>query len=391
MIRSNNSNSRSSGQIWWKKSLANTILLSGSIVLALLAGEVFLRTMQPQELSNWSYTRDGLTLHLPNLTQRSLRFGHLIETNSAGMRDYDHSLEKPPGVYRILVLGDSFMEANQVKLEDAFVSVLKNRLRSSTGRAIEVVNASVSGWGTDDELTYLMREGVKYHPDLVLVAMTLHNDVSDNLLEEYHEFKNGKIEQRPVVVVPWLSYLSVSVKEWMASHSHLYQVFLRGIRVNVVSKEARNLQSHVAGLLRRDPEDRIQVGWKMTKELLRKMRQTADTINARVVIMLLPLSVQVYQETLPDFLASSNLKEVDIDLFKPQKMMQEIGMDIGVSIVDLFPVFHETKATCHCVLFVPNDGHWNKLGHQIAGEAGERGLLQLGLIEPALTSERSIR
>lgn len=390
-MRGDNSNGRSLGQIWWRKYLANSLLLSGSILLALLIGEAFVRTVQPQELSNWSYTRDGITLHLPNLTLHSLRFGHLIETNSAGMRDREHGFDKPLGVYRILVLGDSFMEANQVKLEDAFVSVLEKSLSNKTGRVIEVVNASVSGWGTDDELTYLMREGVKYRPDLVLVAMTLHNDVSDNLVEEYHEFNNGRIEQRPVIMVPWSSHLSVSVKEWMASHSHLYQVILRGIRVNVVSKQGRSLQSHVAGLLRRVPESHIQVGWEMTRELLQKMRQTADTINARMVIMLLPLSVQVYEETLPDFLASNSLKEVDIDLFKPQKVMQAIGVDIRVPIVDLHPVFHETKATCRCALFVPNDGHWNKLGHQIAGEAAERGLLQLGLIGQSLTQEGSIR
>lgn len=378
------SSSRGLGRPWWRGFLVNSLLFFCSIAFGVLVGEGIVRVVQPQELGNWTYTRDGLTLHLPNMTQSSLRFGHLIETNSVGMRDHEHDVNKSPGVYRILVLGDSFMEANQVKFEDAFVSLLGQRLRDTVGRPIEVINASVSGWGTDDELTYLMREGIKYRPDLVLVAMTLHNDVSDNLLEEYHEFRNGRIEQRPVMLVPWPSYLILKSKEWMASHSHLYQVALRAVRINWVSNEARNLESHVGSLLRRVPDDRIRTGWEMTSQLLQKMRQLAGTVNAQVAVALLPLSVQVYRENLNPFLASNGLKEADIDLFKPQEMMKVIGAHVGVSIIDLYPIFRDTKADCRCELFVQNDGHWNKLGHQIAAEEAARGLLHAGLIGPPL-------
>jgi len=340
--------------------------------------------VQPQDLGNWAYTRDGLTVHLPKMTQFSSKFGHEITTNSAGMRDREHDLTKAPGVYRILVLGDSFMEANQVKFEDGFVRVLEQRLKEGARRPVEVINASVSGWGTDDELTYFMREGVKYRPDLILVAMTLHNDVSDNLREDYHEFRNGRIEQRPVTLVPWGSFAILQVKEWMASHSHLYYMAYRASRASWVSNEAQILNSHVGGLLRRVPDDRIRAGWEMTRQLLQKMRQEADAINAPVAVMLLPLSVQVYPETAKEFLATNSLKQTDIDLFKPQEMMQGIGKNIGVSIIDLFPVFRDTKAKCNCALFVQGDGHWNKLGHQTAAEEAARDLMRTGLIGPAL-------
>ena len=386
MVHGDESSIRALGQARRRGYLTNGLLLLGSVLFALLVGEGIIRTVQPQELGNWTYTRDGLTLHLPNMTQFSSRFGHKIVTNSAGMRDHEHELTKPPGVFRILVLGDSFMEANQVKFEDAFASVLEQRLKEGARRPVEVINAGVSGWGTDDELTYFTRRGIKYRPDLILVAMTLHNDVSDNLREEYHEFRNGRIEQRPVTLMSWGSFAILKVKEWMASHSHIYQVVLRAKRANWVSTEAQNLESHVGSLLRRVPSDRIRAGWEMTRQLLQKMSQAADTINAPVVVMLLPLSVQVYPETAKDFLASSGLKQTDIDLFKPQEMMKAIGEDIGVSIIDLFPVLRDTKAKCNCALFVQGDGHWNKLGHQIAAEETARDLMRAGLIGPALTT-----
>jgi hypothetical protein len=363
----------------------------GSVVFALLVGEGIIRMVQPQELGNWAYTRDGLTVHLPNMTQFSSKFGHEITTNSAGMRDREHDLTKATGVYRILVLGDSFMEAHQVKFEDAFATVFERRLTEAARRPVEVINAGVSGWGTDDELTYFVREGIKYRPDLVLVAMTLHNDVSDNLREDYHEFKNGRLEQRPVTLMPWGSFAVLQIKEWMASHSHLYRVALAARRANLVSTEGRDLQSHVAGLLRRTPDDRIRAGWEMTTQLLQELKQAASTIKAPVVVMLLPLSMQVYPEDARDFLASNSLTPADIDLFKPQEMMQVIGANIRVSIIDLFPAFRDTRAKCNCALFLQSDGHWNKLGHQIAAEEAARDFMRAGLIEPAVTGGKPRR
>jgi hypothetical protein len=75
------------------------------------------------------------------------------------------------------------MEAYQVKFADALISVRERRLNEVIDRPVEVVNASVSGWGTDDELTYLTRHGIRFQPDLVLVGMTLHNDVESLSLQ----------------------------------------------------------------------------------------------------------------------------------------------------------------------------------------------------------------
>lgn len=348
--------------------LLHSMLVVVSLVLALCFGEGMLRVMWPQDLGTWFYTRDGLTIHFSNMTQASPRFGHDIVTNSAGMRDREHTVQKKDGVFRILVLGDSFMEAYQVKFEDSFVSLIERQLQEKVRHEVEVINGSVSGWGTDDELTYLMREGVKYKPDLVLVAMTIHNDVSDNLREEYHTFRDGKLEQRPRSLVPWPSYAVVWLKVWLNGHSHLYHLVYQAAKTRWVSEQGRALNSQVGELLRKVPSDRIQTGWNMTQRLFEKLVSTAQSVNAKVAVVILPLYVQVYTEELDKFLFQNGLRQEDIDIVNPQETMARFGQELKFPVIDLLPIFRSAKAQYACKLFVWNDGHWNEKGHRIAAE-----------------------
>jgi len=48
--------------------------------------------------------------------------------NSDGLRDVEHSIEKPSGVYRIAILGDSYAEGLQLPLEQLFWKILERKL-----------------------------------------------------------------------------------------------------------------------------------------------------------------------------------------------------------------------------------------------------------------------
>ena len=177
-------------------------LINGSLTLAATAltvafMELGVRLFAPQPVAVSLQDRYGLAMHWPGLTAYLPQSGLTASFNSAGMRDREHGYEKPPGVFRVLVLGDSFMEALQVPFESSLPSLLERALHQQTGKTIEVINAGTSGWGTDDELRYLTSYGLRWKPDLVLVAMTLHNDVSDNLREEWHTLRNGALVEQP--------------------------------------------------------------------------------------------------------------------------------------------------------------------------------------------------
>jgi lysophospholipase L1-like esterase len=97
--------------------------------------------------------------------------------NGGGWRDLDHR-DDSEHRYRILALGDSTTFGMIVPAERTWTRLLEARLRLE-GFDAEVINMSYPGWGTDQELEALIREGLALHPDLVIMQFTL-NDLIDN-------------------------------------------------------------------------------------------------------------------------------------------------------------------------------------------------------------------
>jgi hypothetical protein len=349
------------GKAYWQ----NGLLLVGSLGISLLVGEFVTATFFPKNLGTWGMTRDGLTIHVPNISVFLTRFGHRIDINSHGMRDREHDIAKPSGVVRVLVLGDSFMEANQVIFEDSFPSLLETNLRARLGRPVEVINASVSGWGTDDEITYLVRYGLRFQPDIVLVAMTLHNDVQDNLAEEFHAFEQGSLREKPQMNIPIREYIVLQIKEYLASHSHLYQVLLGATRSSWVRGEASRLDSHVAGLLMKNEDPRIERGWDMTRQLFRKLKETSQKAGARTAVYLIPIWFQVSEQRLQEFLALHGLPREQVLADQPQRKMKQIGEVEGLEVIDLLPEFQKSESVDPGKLYLYGDGHWAAAGHRL--------------------------
>lgn len=96
-------------------------------------------------------------------------------SNSLGYRDTEHAIAKPPGTYRILVLGDSVAAGLRIdRTEDTFPAVLQALLRAQ-GVNAEVLNFGVSGYNTQQEVETLRDKGLRYQPDLVLLAYVLND------------------------------------------------------------------------------------------------------------------------------------------------------------------------------------------------------------------------
>lgn len=346
----------------WGMNVGLCVISTG---LGLLLGEVGLRLFWPQNLSLSYQTRDGLKILRPNHqgVYRGVETVQPYQTNSFGMRDREHQVEKPKGSYRVLVLGDSFMEALQVRFEQAFPSVLEGKLNQVSLQQVEVINAAVSGWGTDDQLTYLSRYAIRFQPDLILVGMTLTNDVSDNLAERFHHLTNHELIERPAREFSFAEYKFWQAKAALGSYSHLYQLIRLGWHSREIEVGGEQLEAHVVDQLSKEPSERLKEGWRLTFELFKKIRTTGEMIGAEVVVFLIPISAQLGEEGLGEFAQTHHLSQVAP--YGPQEAMKAFGQTEQIQIIDLLPCFRECQGEGRR-LILKRDGHWTEEGHEVA-------------------------
>lgn len=104
----------------------------------------------------------------------------LIATNADHFLGDEVSKEKPPGVYRILILGDSSPVGLGLKSRrQTFGEVLRYALEQywNERRKVEIVNAAVSGYSSEQIVRLLELKGWDYHPDVVILYCG-NNDAS---------------------------------------------------------------------------------------------------------------------------------------------------------------------------------------------------------------------
>lgn len=154
--------------------------------------EVALRLMYPDkvdkikpsnpEYSAFVFNKDYLVSLKPNATGTFVRSeengGDIIrwKTNSDSFRGPE--LLSDPG-YRIIVYGDSNIQARFSSYENTYVYKIGEYLREYGINDVEVVNAGVVGFGPDQSLIRFEKEAEIYKPDFVILQVFPDNDFGD--------------------------------------------------------------------------------------------------------------------------------------------------------------------------------------------------------------------
>jgi lysophospholipase L1-like esterase len=116
----------------------------------------------------------------PNLTPYFVEY----RIGENGFRDLDRSRERPPDVFRIAVLGDSFTFGFGVHFEDVLTRQLEKllereaRAERANGPRFEVLNFGMPAYSTHEERVLYERIVREYRPDLVLLVMCWNDDLS---------------------------------------------------------------------------------------------------------------------------------------------------------------------------------------------------------------------
>jgi lysophospholipase L1-like esterase len=328
-----------------------------------------------------------------------------VRINSAGQRDRERTKTKPPDTIRIAVIGDSYAEAFQVPVEEAFWSIMEDRLRGNgfvPGKQIEVLNFGVSGYGTAAELLTLRERVWDYEPDIVLLAVTTNNDVSDNSRElkrtdeaPYFVYRQENLVlddsfQTSRAFLLRQSKLS-RFGRWIKDHVRCLQAIneahhgLKTLlaawrsRPNTSSADSVKQSDVKAGsedlgidnLIYREPDDQVwKDAWLVTEGLIMAMRDEVNARGAKFVVVTLSNGPQV----IPDpkvRQAFMNRLGVD-DLFYPDNRIKSLCLKEQVPVITLAPELEayaeKSGSFLHGFGSDLGNGHWNAAGHRIAGE-----------------------
>jgi hypothetical protein len=150
--------------------LAKTLVVA---VILLGIAEVILRT-QGFGSEAVLYVSDPTVGYYTAPNQKLGRYGGRVETNRFGMRAPEVSAEKPQGVFRVLMLGDSTLYGGSYVDQDAlYARLLEKKLNEAASAAgagkVEVLNMGVNGWGPFHERGYLAKFGT-FGADLAIVC-----------------------------------------------------------------------------------------------------------------------------------------------------------------------------------------------------------------------------
>lgn len=169
-----------------RQALLNCALIAASMLLFAGFLEVVLRIAFARSLSfsmeMWKYAvslkqpvsnaRLGFT-HRPNRT--AFLMGVPFSINSMGLRDREFPREKPPGVYRIVWLGDSTTVGWGVPLAGTAPKILERELNAAGHGRFEVLNAGVGNYDTVQEVEHYLTIDRSFHPDMVILEYFIND------------------------------------------------------------------------------------------------------------------------------------------------------------------------------------------------------------------------
>ena len=270
--------------------------------------------------------------NIPN--RRSIANGRRFSINSKGLRGRELPYEKRAETTRILILGDSFAWGYGVADDEVFSEVLQDTLQGSDTKW-EILNAAVSGWGTDQAYLFLVNEGFKYEPEIVVLACYVVNDPVNNS----YSMQNGNY--KPVFLNTDLELANVPVPK-------------PRIRRPLVKTNA-------------DPVE-------LTVAIIAKMAEACLSRGGQFVLMKFGMFTHVNSGD-------------DVLLRRNEQFVELVQLNQKLKYLDLDDAFAH-QGLIKEDLLKGNDGfHWNALGHRQTASILYRFLVNQGLASEILNAE----
>jgi stress-induced morphogen len=384
------------------------MLILIGVLVGLALAEVGARILGTPFDKNVSYQCDRLVgwRGTPNFS-RSTRvdeYEHEVIRNSRGMHDDEHETDKPDGTYRILILGDSFVEASEVEQEQTVHQILEDALNSHSpvGMRFEVIVGGIRGWGPAQELLYFRTEEQAYAPDLVLVFWYPKNDLQD-ILPDYRRTHEGINCYTPYFAIcdgrfdpePWFSAPGIAPawKECSTIKKTLTRVLNHIYYNSRLYQHLEPLLAQSQGQIELDPwwlpwvksaeaDEILSYAYQLTDGIYSQLVDEVAQIGARTAFVVATPKEAVRSEVDPVFREQLEAGPAlgDLDPVRPNQIFTDMMTKKGLPVLDLQPHLISSIRESGESLYWETDGHWNIDGNRVAAELMANWLLDQGIV-----------
>ncbi|MGB0713119.1 MAG: SGNH/GDSL hydrolase family protein [Gammaproteobacteria bacterium] len=374
------------------KTIQNLLLLLASTLVALLLAEGGLRMAGMH--GAWFTELDpdlGWRLQAGVQGWHTKEGNTLVTINSEGMRDRERSKAKPDDVYRIALLGDSFIEGLQVHADETLNARLEQQLSQCdafTGTRVQVLNFGVSGYGAVQAALAVKYKAADFSPDLAVLGFDTVNDVRDSYRpispQPYRPFLIENTDGSFSVDNSFRDttfYRSRSQWHWnlyykLLGHSRLLQLVKRlysgatGLNRETVApdgqpgKEEGNYQSYLP-----PTDEQWHAAWRHSEAAIELFQNNARASGAKALMVVLGTGIQIHPD--PDHRSRMAARFGVADWLDPDRRLLEIARNHDLPALSLTEPMREAAEQGGKALHYLSDrtrtwGHWNALGHATA-------------------------
>lgn len=346
----------------------------------------------------------------------------LIHVDQQGFRGSD--IGTAPGQKRVLVYGDSFIEAEGSELADTFVEQLGVALGARLGERIEAINAGVVGYGVDQISLRMDEELPRLHPDLAVVAVYSGNDFGDLVRDQLFSLgPGGTLQQNEVSIAPAMRW-----SFWLARYAPLSFKFVQKRlvaawrRVDSLWVQKESQDAWLAGFIHRsletqreqyrryvlqgdayvdsllgDPYDAdialtprsesAQYKLRLMDLVIGRIQQTARSDGVPWLLLIIPSPIDVCNH--------HDLGQVDQRAYPEYRRdtltgrLEEIARRRHIPFVNLFGPFRGSEP--EHLYFRGNNNHWNDAGQRLAASIVADFVVTEGILDGSAGAERAAR
>jgi hypothetical protein len=339
-----------------------------------------------------------------HVTFRRYEYATDIAINSHGLRDVERDYEKRDGCFRVLALGDSYVEGFTVPFDKTVGQVLERGL-DRPGCPVEVVNGGTTGYSTDQEDLFYENEGYRYSPDVVLLFF-YYNDILANGMQQVlggiykpifvFDGPGVRLYKTPVqrgttapfsagpaggesssALIAW-----VQQRLWFGAPTLYNSIGRLGLwPPNRPIGAALELRVYS-----REDIPKLEDAWERTRRIILRLHAAVAARGERFAVVYIPNNMEVDDGAWSYGKLRYKIDETQWDRSRVATRLKAIVDSDGIPLLDLTAPLREATTTAGRTFF-QQDGHWNATGHLTAGRAVTAFLGREGWAPPCAASD----